>query len=536
MKTITRSLLAAGLLGFSLGAQANPETAIVKSTGIDGVEIDIYISIYKPDGANATNPAPVVLSSHGWGGQRTTSANAFGDYLAAGFGVVSISQRGHGESGGQANVEDPNYEGRDVMAVIDHIAQLEWVAGETGAGKVTPDGEKDPLLFSIGGSYGGGYQWAGMLSEMTQRSYSGDRTRFDAMSPGYTWYNLAQALAPNDVARTVYMSGLYAGKVRQGPETLADYVHQAYAYTMVTGTIPDGTVPGLFNLKEEFRKHGPAGYGEQGNVNIPIMVTQGSNDALFNLNQGYYTFERMLTPGALAKSVFIGTNGGHLDLVPGLTGVQFPAATNPSSGNVCKKEHFGAGNIDLAFFRAVLDDKNPRSAVGFDKPYNVASDTDICISSDALEQTTPFGVARLEIESVGSGVGSPAGVGIPIYEEIAGTEGLTISGIPRLSGNVYSAAADTRVFVALAKGTTPDDAEVIHNTYMPIRFVAPAGGGNIPLDQDFDVPLAGMAATLAPDEKLFLVLSAINPQFIGHGSRVPGAVVIGSAQVHLPVQ
>src|SRR3546814_5488009 len=72
----------------------------------------------------------MVLHSHGWGGSReTTASGAVAPYLAAGYGVLSFDQRGFGEStDDKANIMDPAKEGRDVVAVVDYVAELDWVA------------------------------------------------------------------------------------------------------------------------------------------------------------------------------------------------------------------------------------------------------------------------------------------------------------------------------------------------------------------------------------------------------------------------
>ena len=57
----------------------------------------------------------MVLHSHGWGGSRTTDPASFAYLTDAGFGVLSFDQRGFGESGGQAYIENPDVEGKDVQ-------------------------------------------------------------------------------------------------------------------------------------------------------------------------------------------------------------------------------------------------------------------------------------------------------------------------------------------------------------------------------------------------------------------------------------
>lgn len=522
MKRTTNTLLTAALLGSAGLAQAASEDVTITSTDALGGKTDIVVTVHKPD---AQGPFPVVLHSHGWSGSRTTDPADFARYLDSGFAVISIDQRGHGDSGGAANVEDPDFEGHDVMAIVDYVADQDWSLKNEEEDAVT---ENDPVLFSIGGSYGGGYQWAGVLTEMNVR-YDG-KTRFDAIAPQITWHNLVQSLAPNGVARSVYLTGLYGVKTAQGPQTLAEYIHPAYAYTMSTGNIPDGTVPGFVNFEEEFLRHGPAGY-DKNDVNIPALMRQGMTDILFNTNQGYRNFSEILTEKARKKSIFVGYNGGHVALSP----MGLPPGSNPS-GDPCSEQLMGGGDftdMTVAFFLFVMNDDNPRNEiVGKGKlPYHVATDTNTCVSTASLEPNTPFSVATIEIPGAGAGVGTPAGAGIPLFTAIPGTEnGITVAGIPKLTGTVSAGSAEARAFLGLAKGTNESNAVLIQNSVMPIRFPTPVTG------EAFEVELGGIAATLEPGEKLFLMTSALNDQFIAHGSRVPGAIVITGATIELPVQ
>src|SRR5687768_12025698 len=122
------------------------ESGTVRS--FDGTAI--VVTVFRPAGADARHRVPVILESHGWAGSRRTEADAtVQPFLDAGYGVVSIDQRGHGDSGGEANVQDPDLEARDIQAVISEVARLPWVQ---------LDGPGDPRMGAIGGSYGGGYQ------------------------------------------------------------------------------------------------------------------------------------------------------------------------------------------------------------------------------------------------------------------------------------------------------------------------------------------------------------------------------------------
>ena len=62
----------------------------------------------------------------------------------------------------------------------------------------------DPVLGAIGGSYGGGYQFVGALSEVRDRG----ATRFDALVPEITWFSLTESLFPQGVPRTEWAAAL----------------------------------------------------------------------------------------------------------------------------------------------------------------------------------------------------------------------------------------------------------------------------------------------------------------------------------------
>src|SRR3712207_7113541 len=62
----------------------------------------------------------------------------------------------------------PERETEDIQAVIDHVADIDWVA---------LDAPGDPVLGAIGGSYGGGYQTMTALDEIHETGH----TRFNAL-------------------------------------------------------------------------------------------------------------------------------------------------------------------------------------------------------------------------------------------------------------------------------------------------------------------------------------------------------------------
>src|SRR3712207_1685033 len=207
---------------------------------------------FKPGAASKRNRVPVVFHSHGWGGSRTTGVDSFKSYLDAGFGVLSFDQRGFGESGGKAHVEDPAFEGEDVIRLINHVAKLDWVA---------KDRPNDPVLGAIGGSYGGGYQFVGAFTEVMKTG----RTRFNALAPEITWFSLNESLAPRRVVRTTWVAALYAA----GANAHTSQVHAGFAEGAATGNWPS-------TMDEFFINNGPAWHVRNGRrLNIPVLFGQG---------------------------------------------------------------------------------------------------------------------------------------------------------------------------------------------------------------------------------------------------------------------
>ena len=95
--------------------------------------VQICYTLFRPAGATQAAPVPMVLHSHGWGGSRTKDPASFSYLTDAGFGVLSFDQRGFGESGGHAYIENPDVEGKDVQKIVDLVAAQDWVRSRSRA-------------------------------------------------------------------------------------------------------------------------------------------------------------------------------------------------------------------------------------------------------------------------------------------------------------------------------------------------------------------------------------------------------------------
>jgi ABC-2 type transport system ATP-binding protein len=565
LSSATAGTLALGGVGTVAGAGDHTrENVTIESH--DGT--DIAMTIYKPAGASADDPAPMILHSHGWSGSRTNSDGAFAVEMDRGFGVLSFDQRGHGESGGQAHVQDPEREGRDVIAVLDYVEDLDWVARSRGSAGTRPEGRaSDPMVFAIGGSYGGAYQLVGAFTEIREQGY----TRFDALAPQITWFDLSESLAPRGVVRSAWVAALYA----LGAPNVPEYVHRGFAYGITTGQWPNGEMPGIPDLDGRFFGHGPSGFVEEGlQLDIPVLFGQGTSDNLFNLNQAWQNFERALSDSARERSAVVAYNGGHAlpnVLPPGQLNFEDSCSTDaPSSGTEVVRSS-GFAELRLQFFEAVRDDAgDARDLVG--SAYSLTTaDGGRCLSLDSLEDRTTLasgidlgvandGSGNLDIDhasgvdgrTVATGEGfpgdydpetvaeaiddaaggaavTPTGAGAPVHLELA--EGpLTVGGIPELSADVTSIGVDQRVFFALSVGQSPATAQVVQNNMLPLREPEPVVG------ERRNVELPGVAVDVPEGETLYLTISGVSDMSFAHGSaRTPGTVLFEDLDIDVPL-
>lgn len=450
--------------------------------------VDICVSVFKPASASPDNRVPVLMHSHGWGGSRTSAPGSFRRYLDAGFGVVSIDQRGFDQSGGKAHVEDPTFEGEDVIRVIDHVASLDWVRH---------NGPDDPVLGAVGGSYGGGFQFAGAFTELARTG----RTRFDALASQITWHSLNDSLAPRDVVRTTWVTALYAAALDAHTSAL----HTGYAEGLLTGDWPAA-------MDEFFRDNGPAHHVAAGRrLDIPVLLRQGISDNLFPLDQAIDNFDRALTPGARAKSLLVGYNGGHA--LPSTLPAGYAVA-----GDACSARLGGYDELELRFLAENLLGA-PRTVTGHGR-YQLMTAEGGCVTVDSVAPTTTVVLPTIV---------TTAGVGLPQAIKIADGP-LTVAGSPTLDALVGTLGLDTRAFFALSAGTSAPTAKVIQNNVLPHR----ERGLNPGTRRTIELP--AVAASIPAGQSLFLTVTPLSDMFPLHGSRTPGAMVLRDVTVNLPLR
>ncbi len=303
----------------------------------------LVVQVFEPTQLEAGKTYPLVLEGHGYGGQRQTEAGE-GSFIKrlndAGYYVISIDQRGFGESSGTVRVMDPDYEGQNLVAMLDWAEDLPGLRRR---------GNGEMYVGSYGGSYGGMYQFLLFGAD--------PKHRLRVMVPNITPHDLVYALNPNNVIKSGWALLLSVGgeaSVTQlldptdpvGTVTsLLQHVGEggtrqdrAIVETLVQGALTnqfpeagtnffayhsvryfcDGVAPGpqdfLFGTPDTFLvPPGPIPAAD-------VLVYQGFRDTLFNFNDGLNNYECMKA------------RGGDVRLLTHQSGHILPLSSEPLEG------------------------------------------------------------------------------------------------------------------------------------------------------------------------------------------------------------
>lgn len=461
--------------------------------------VDICYSLFRPAGASGRRPVPLVFQSHGWGGSRWTSPEEAQRFTDAGYGVLSFDQRGFGESGGNAHVENPDFEGKDVRALVELVSELPWVQ---------QDGPGDPRIGAVGGSYGGGYQFLMAFEEIRATG----RQVVDALVPEITWHDLDESLAPSDTVRTEWALLLSAASVPS--QALPNNVYKALVEGAALGTWPDGSVPGTEDMVAFMEKNGPKWQVAQGaRIDVPVLFGQGTTDTLFPLEQAIRNWDVALTKRARKRSIFTAYNGGHV--LPAV----LPSGVSVDS-DPCAEKLAGGDFTDLTlrFLDRALRG-GPRAVSGYGR-FHLATPGDTCVTTRSVRPRTEVPIGT---------VATTATAGGPVATEIAQGP-LTIAGNSHLTALATTLGIDSRAFYGLAVGTSPADAALVQNNVLPFRAEFPLVGEEVRID------LPAVGVEVPEGQSLFLLASPLSDTFVGMGSRTSAAVLLEDVVVHLPMR
>ena len=279
--------------------RAGISTDVIVPSAVDGE--DISFTVHEPTNFVEGQRYPLILEGHGYGGSKTNAASrpasggtgTFARLLDAGYGVISIDQRGFGEAGGTVRLFDPDFEGRDLVQIVDWAeANLDWLAYR----------DDNLLLGAIGGSYGGGFQHR-LLIDDPQR-------RLDAIAPEITWHDLRDALFYNGVFKSTWATVLAGAGSASGNQD-----------PMIQSGLTAGLTTNSLGAEELalLEKNSVFAACRDGQVpRVDALYWQSTADTLFNLNETFRNFNCLEALGGDVR--LLTKNGGHDSLLGGASG------------------------------------------------------------------------------------------------------------------------------------------------------------------------------------------------------------------------
>jgi pimeloyl-ACP methyl ester carboxylesterase len=505
MKTIISALAlsAAAVLGGGVQAATVQQLSVQSAVpdplaGADAakgtqVAFTLFLPDNKPEGGY-----PLVLHASGFGLGRlqampprdTDPAASYWSrvdrlvpsLVERGFAVISFDHRGHGDSGGDSRIMDPQAEIADIRGLID------WAERELPLRKGA-DGK--PRIGSIGGSYGGGYQM--QLAQL--------EPRITTVIPSMTWYDLQHSLAPQGVLKEGFVQFecfmAQRGKVRDGGllAPLCDTAPKpgAWAWRDLGADAP--------RLRDAYQAHGPSGASWAGQPvrRVDALVVQASEDVLFDMGDGLRNWRHLKSGGGDVRLMVL--RSGHV---------------NPRAGQRDKPARCGTVDAMDAML-AWLDAKLRDAGAG------LSSVPSLCIALDdgtAYQGTAPIAAqvgAALPLTDVVAGSKGLQFVALPADALARQGAGAVLAGVPEAEFDVQGKGGPGVALVGLALRRKGGEVTVLSDQVVPV----PAGRHR--------VSLGGVAARLQPGDELGVALFSTHPQYVwAPAAGAPVAGITGS--------
>jgi ABC-2 type transport system ATP-binding protein len=361
----------------------------------DGQEIASTVFLPPGDGQH-----PVVMATHGWGGDRSSVAG-YGQFFAKqGYVVITWDQRGFGESDGEVDVSGPK-ESRDGSALLDFLAGTHPDSEAEIVARVA--GGDDPPTGMIGGSYGGGIQL----------NVAAIDERVDALFPIIPWHDLRYSLTPDastdpDVVSNVpklgWVSLLQAtgatgargltsgdsqpdqGDIERGLNTR---LHEFYAKSVARNDMP---AEGLayFAVRSTVAK--------ADRIGADALVVQGWPDTLFVPNEGQRIVRDLNANAHPNEAKLLFYNGGHTLVGNGGTS-EFSMEETALQWFDAKLKGVNGGDDGFA----PVTYYDVQAGMDADGPAVSAADAGTFLESDAFPPSSATGVDLSLADAAGSG-------------------------------------------------------------------------------------------------------------------------------------
>lgn len=473
-------------------------------TSFDGTPITFYW--FPAVGLQPGQTAPTVLQGPGFGGQAQSNPEApnggavpgVGTLRQAGYNVLTWNPRGISPSGGEAMLDNPDYEGRDVQALID------WVGQQPQAQLDAPG---DPRVGMTGGSYGGGIQF----------STAGIDSRLDAIVPVIAWNSLETALYKAETIKTAWVNVLMTSATRPG-NTFAPALLEGRGEARTGMTFSKGVV--------DFAK--AAGPNQVvPNIKAPTFIIQGTVDNLFPPSEAVANYKALKKTGIpLKMSWYCGGHGFCLENDGSTALVQEQTAA--WLGKYLK----GDAGIDTGpVFTWVDQNGTYRTAPDYPKPSSWLKATGAGIlalqakgGSGPYTGKLPDGVNPLTAVLLRSTVPTPAKKAVSV--QVKAPSASVVLGTPKLTLK-YTGTSKAKKVRILAQLVDPKNKTVLGHQITPVPLKL---NGK---KQTVKVPLETISGSLPKGKKFTLQLVAQSSAYDVFPKA--GSVTFKKIKIALPV-
>lgn len=530
--------LAAAMLSVQVTAASVPAHAatfdktdqfVESGEGSDQVRLDT--SLFVPDTASESEPAPAILLAHGYGGTKEQVQGQAVKFSRAGYVVLTFTARGFGESTGDVSINAPDYEVADGSTLLDFLAAQP---------EVQLDGDGDPRVGVMGGSYGGA------LSLLL----AGYDERVDAVQATRTWNSLITALFPNggDVPETqtpapsdvTDVTGVFKEKWGQfffeggsldadgggGPraqepsggceDMRAEYC-TAYEEVLDQRQLTD-------DMRALLEASSPASVLDR--ITAPTLLAQGLGDKLFGLGEADANARGIAAAGTPVKMVWI--SGGH-----GATRPSLPEAELLDRLGTEWFDYYLRGQgpePDLSFSYTEVTGQAANGAVE-GATENVAAYPGLT-TNGATRLTVPLSGEEQEVEypeggdpaaysslppgfvpEGGSRRDPPAEIEgqFASFETDALVDALTVVGAPMLSVDVASSSGEAILFAKIYDVAPGGDETLVQDLVSAVRLTDLPG--SLADAQPVTIALPAIAQTFEAGHQLRVVLATTDQNF-----------------------
>ncbi len=484
----------------------------------DDVLCDVVGDLRVPQGVDRAHPAPAILTTNGFGGSKdSTGPGGNGSYAARfaeqGYVTLSYSGLGFGGSGCNIHIDDPDHDGKAGSQLVSFLGGATGIATTKDgapfdvAGLVQRDATAhdgtarahDPRVGMIGGSYGGQVQYA----------VAGLDPRVDTLLPIYTWNDLGYSLAPNNGGPKSGVSTDTAGiwkagwhSVFTGLGVAGPLTNQQNPATTCGGYAPwvcrsfvELVTQGYPSEQSRARQRQVSVASYLDKIKIPVLLSQGQADSLFNLNEAAATYQGLRAQGTPVRMLW--QSWGHTVTTP-VAGELDNGTLAPGSGRFLQTYQ---GKVFSDWFahwlRDVPNDLGPSVRYFRDHAY-----------VPPAAGATP--AAQLAAATAAYGTSTRYPVGSPVKALLSGGSRLVPAGTPVAAGSASFVATSSVVPTNSGEAITgaappPLDAPGTVATWTTSALAKPLDVAGVPtLQVQLDAPTVAAAQGIGPAGRLML--------------------------------